>query len=80
MAKRKRKITTNSKELYEKLSMLNFSSEVLLKEVKPVQVKKILGNINKKMEVLGMEKVGKYILIKKKNPINFNVYFSGRPK
>jgi len=80
MARRKRKIVTNNKELYEKLSMLNFSSEVILKGVKPVQIKKILGNVNKKDIILDMEKVGKYILIKKKNPINFNVYFSGRPK
>ena len=76
MVKRKRTIRTNNREVYEKFNMLNFSSEVLLKDVKPIQINKIVSNINKKNKFLDIERVGNYILVKKINPIRFNIYFN----
>ena len=73
---KKRNIITNNKEIYEKFNMLNFSKEVLLKNVKPPQIKKILKTINKNDNVLDFEIIGEYILIKKKKAINFNIYKS----
>ena len=74
MRKRKKVIMTNNKEIYQKLNLLNFSPEVLLKDVKKLQVEKILRNINSNGEVLNLEKVGDYFLVKKVGPINFDVY------
>lgn len=71
---KKRIVITSNREMYEKLNMLNFSSEVIIKNVKPIQVTKILGNINKKDNILHVEKIGNYFLIKKIGNINFNVY------
>ena len=71
---KKKTIITNNKEIYQKFNMLNFSTEVLLKDVKDVQVEKILRNINRTGQVLDMEKVGQYIVIKKINPLNFKIY------
>ena len=73
MAKRKT-IITNNREIYEKFSMLHFSPEVLLRGVKAMQVNRILKNINKKSEILDSEIIGDYIIIKKKKPVNFNIY------
>jgi len=75
MAKKKN-IITNNREIYEKFNMLNFSPEVLLKNVKKIQLDKIVKNINKKSKILEYEIVGEYILVKKINPINFNIYVS----
>ena len=74
MVKKKKTIITNNREIYQKFNMLNFSTEVVLKNVKQVQVERILRNINRNMKVLDIEKVGDYILIKKINPLNFNIY------
>ncbi|MAH45341.1 hypothetical protein CMI37_05905 [Candidatus Pacearchaeota archaeon] len=72
--RKKKKIITNSKEIYKKLNMLNFSSEVILKNVKPTQISKILSNINSRGDIIVAEKVGNYILLERVGPINFNVY------
>ncbi len=74
MAKRRRNIITTNREIYEKFNMLNFSPEVILKNVKKVQVEQLLKNINKGNKVLDMELIGDYIIVKKINPINFNIY------
>lgn len=68
-------IKTNNREIYEKFNMLNFSNEIVLQNVKPIQINRILDNINKKEKVLSIEKVGDYFLIKKIGNINYNMYF-----
>jgi len=73
---KKKNIITNNREIYEKFNLLNFSPEVLLKDVKKVQLDKLVRNINKKTKVLEYELVGDYILVRKINPINFNIYVS----
>ncbi len=78
MVRKKKIIITNNREIYQKFNMLNFSPEVVLKDVKQVQVKRILKNINSGMKVLDMEQLGKYILVKKMNPLNFNIYMQRR--
>ena len=71
---RKRNILTSNKEIYNKLSMLNFSSEVVLQNVKPIQVQKLLDNINKNDVILHSEQIGEYILVKKVGQLNYNIY------
>jgi len=73
MAKRKI-IRTNNKEIYDKLNMLNFSKEVIIKNVKPRQITEIISNINQDSKILDMERLGNYFIIKKINPININIY------
>ena len=72
---RKRIIITSSKEIYSKLNMLTFSSDVVLKGISIQQISKILKNINTHDEVLAIEKIGEYFILKKKQPVNFSVYF-----
>lgn len=74
MARKRKTIITNNREIYEKFNMLHFSPEVLLKGVKKIQVDRILKNINKQSSVLDSEIVGDYIVVKKKRPVNFNIY------
>lgn len=76
MAKRKRTIITNNKEIHEKLNLLNFSPEVLLRDVKKIQIEKIVNNINRTGKILDIELLGDYIIIKKINPINYNIYLN----
>jgi len=75
MTKRKKIVITNNKEIYEKLNMLMFSNEVLLKDVKDIQVDRILKNVNKNSDVLKSERIGDYILVKRVGTLNFTVYF-----
>lgn len=73
----KRKIIiTNNKEIYEKLNMLHFSPEVVVKNVKKMQLNRIIKNINKEVKILDTESIGEYIVIKRLNPINFAVYLN----
>ena len=74
MAKKRKVIITNNKEIYDKFNMLHFSSEILLENVKQVQIDRILKNINRESQFLTSEILGNYILIKKKKPFNFSVY------
>lgn len=74
MAKKRKTIITNSREIYEKFNMLHFSEEILLKNVKKIQVDRIIKNINKKSKILDSEEVGDYILVRKKKPIRLNIY------
>jgi len=77
MAKKKIVITSN-KEVYEKLNVLSFCNDVILKNVNQQQITKILNNINKNQKIIDMEKVGDYFLLKKKSPINYSVYFRSK--
>lgn len=74
MAKKKTVVITNNKEIYKKFNLLHFSSEILLENVKPIQVQRIIKNINKNDICLSTEILGDYILVKKIKPINFNIY------
>jgi len=77
----KRKIIrTNNKEIYDKLSMLHFSKEVILQNIKPRQIKDILKNINKDKKILDIEQLGNYYIIKKINPFNVNIYLNNKKK
>jgi len=71
---KRRNIITNNKEIYEKFSMLNFSDEIILKTVKPMQIERIICSINKNDKVLHVEKIGDYFLVKKVGNVNYNVY------
>jgi len=74
MVKKRKTIITNNREIYEKFNMLNFSPEVILKDVKLVQVEKIIKNINSKIKILDVEVIGDYILVKRINHPNYNIY------
>jgi hypothetical protein len=74
MEMKKKIIITNNREIYEKFSMLNFSDEIILKNVKPIQIERIIGNVNKTDTILHMEKIGDYFLVKKVGKVNYNIY------
>ena len=74
MANRKRIIITTNREIYEKFNMLKLSQEVILRDIKKLQIDKILKTINKNNQILDIELLGDYILVKKINPINFDIY------
>lgn len=74
MKKRKNSIFTNNREIYEKFNLLHFSNEVVLRDVTKRQIGKILSNINRIDNVLEVDKIGEYLLVRRKKPINFNVY------
>jgi len=71
---KKKIIITNNREIYEKFNMLNFSNEIILKNVKPIQIERIVGNVNKTDKILYMEKIGDYFLVKKIGKVNYNIY------
>jgi len=73
MAK-KCKIITKNKEIYNKFNLLHFSSEVIFKDVRKMQIDRIIKSINKKSTILSSEVVGKYIIVRKKGPLNFDIY------
>ena len=74
MEMKKHKIITNDKEFYQKLNLLHFSNEVIFPNKKNNQLKRIINNVNKKGNILKMEKLSNFIVVKKNNPFNFNVY------
>jgi len=74
MTIKRRVICTKNREIYEKLSLLNVSPEILLKNVSSQHLDKVLGNINRGKKILESERVGGYLVVRKVNPINFNIY------
>ena len=74
MAKRKKIIITTNKEIYQNLNMLTFLPEVTLKDVKSMQIDRIIRNINKNGKILDIEKIDDIYTIKKVNAINFKIY------
>jgi hypothetical protein len=72
---RNKVVITNNKELYNKLNMLLYSTDVVIKGVDERYLTRILKNINKHNNVLDIEKIGDYFLLKKNGPCNFSVYF-----
>ena len=71
---RKKIVSTKNREIYEKFSSLNFSPEVVLKNVKKMQVDRILKSVNRERLTLRAERIGDYILIKRVGSINFSIY------
>ena len=67
-------ILTTNREIYTKFSSLNWSNEIILRNVKPFQVERILKNINKDGKQLDIELHDKFIIVKKINDIILNVY------
>jgi len=74
MVKKKIIITCN-KEIYDKLNMLNYTNEIILKDIKLCQIQRIIDNINKNNDILNLDVLDDYLIIKKINPINFNIYY-----
>ena len=71
----KRIIKTTNWEIYSKLNMLAISPDVVLKNVSQGQITKIVNNINKHGNVLSVEQIGDYLLLRKQAPLDFDVYF-----
>ena len=67
-------ILTTNREIYEKFNSLNMLNEIILRNVKPFQVERILENINKNEIFLSIEKYDDFILVKKVGNVKFNVY------
>ena len=74
MTKRRTVITTASKEVYEKLTLLHFYPEVTLHNVQSREIGKILANINKDKPILSKQVINNIITIKKLQPLNIQVY------
>ena len=70
----KKIVKTRNKEVYNKLNLLSFCDDVILKNVNQQQITKIMNNINKTDNIIDIEKIGSYFILKKKSPINFAVY------
>jgi hypothetical protein len=74
MRKRKRNIITSNKEIYEKLIELNFSPQVILSNIRPIQLKRILENINRDGKIVDMNHLDDKLILKKIGDINYRVY------
>ena len=73
---RKKIIKTNNKELYNKLSMLKFFPEVIINgNGKERYIGKIVKSLNENGKVVDVEKVGDYIVLKKRGVLNFEIYY-----
>jgi len=80
VAKNKAIVLTKNKEIYNKLSSLIFSNEVLIdnSKIKSFQLDRIIKNVNnrsKEGKVLERESLDKYTIIRKLGHLNFSVYF-----
>ena len=56
--------------------MLNYCDEVILENVQSRDLSKLIKSINRKVIVVELKKItDKLYMIRKKNPVNFNIYF-----
>jgi hypothetical protein len=70
------KILTTNKEIYTKFNNLNFSDEIILRNVKPFQIERILENANKNgQNIFSSEIYATHIIVKKLVNVNINVNF-----
>lgn len=74
-------VKTNDYEIYMRLPGLNYQKEIIFsKDVSYKAICRIIGNINKRcgeiLEILPVE--DRYVVIKKGNGLNLNVYLRGR--
>jgi len=76
---KKRNYSTTNREIYEKFNMLKISPEVVIRNGID-NAERIVRRINKNKKILDIEKIGSYVLIKKLNPIDFNVYMKTAKK
>lgn len=72
MAKKNRVIITNDKETYEKLNKLNFDSEISLPASR--YISRILNKINKKDNILDIERLDGRVKVRKHKSVWLNVY------
>ena len=72
---RKISVITNNREVYEKLKMLYYSPEVVLRNSKRVYVERIIRNINSRERIINIEQIGEYIILKRVSQPNYEVYF-----
>jgi hypothetical protein len=72
---RKISVITNNREVYEKLKMLYYSPEVVLRNTKKVYVERIIKNINSRGPIIHMEQAGEYIILRRMTHPNYEVYF-----
>ena len=79
MEMKKKIIRTNNVELLEKFTSLNFVNEVILKNVinNHRQLQRILRNINRTENILEATKMGDFIVIRKKQALNFEIKLGG---
>ena len=69
-------ITTQNRELYEKFSMLNLVSEVVLSNANMKNLGKIIKNINKNSNILETKLLSEgFVLVRKKKPLKLNMYY-----
>jgi hypothetical protein len=68
-------VCTSNREIYEKLNMLLYSTEVVLKSSDRVSIDRILRTINSKEQILHMEQIGQYIILKRVAYPNYQVLF-----
>jgi len=74
MSKRKKVIITSNKKIYDSFNMLALYPEITINDIKPIQINKIIKNINKDNKILDVEKIDNKYIIKKVNPLNFKIY------
>jgi len=79
---KKKNIVTNNKEVYNKLNMLNFTSHILLENVKldDKRFQRLLSNINKPIKVVSASTAGEFVVVKKLKDLNLNVYLQKKKK
>ena len=84
---KEKRIQTSNREIYEKFNMLKFSPEVIIHKDSINSgpntsnwLNKMVNSINQKQQVLKVENVGDYFVVKKMNPVTFNVYFQKKKK
>jgi len=71
---KKTNIITSKSSLYHQLNKLHFCKEVVLDEKDSKYIEKILRNINFKQQNIVKEIRNGKTILKKVNPINFNLY------
>jgi len=70
---KKKNYSTTHREIYQKFNMLKISPEIIIRDGID-QAERIVKRINKDRKILDVEKIGEYVLIRKVNPIDFNIY------
>lgn len=71
---RVKRIITNNKQIYHKLTNLHFNQNTILENIKPIQIQKIINKTNLKMKLLDDKK----ILIEKNGPVNYIMYLKNQ--
>lgn len=75
---RRKTIYTSNEELYKKLNNLHFIDRVVLENVTPSQMTKIIKNVNKHNKILDVEKGDCGYTLKKVGKFDFLIYLTKR--